>query len=69
LSPGQGYEKVSRPTQGGLYCNSGHLNSSTWFVMSELLGNKDARLFDGSMHEWTKDPARPASRKWENLIG
>lgn len=48
------------------YCNSGHLGSSAWFVASELLGNKDARLFDGSMHEWTKDASRPVTRKWEN---
>lgn len=47
------------------YCNTGHLASGAWFVQSELLGNKQARLFDGSMHEWTKDPNRPLSRKWE----
>lgn len=35
------------------YCNSGHLASGGWFVLSELLGNKDAKLYDGSMHEWT----------------
>lgn len=35
------------------YCNSGHLASGTWFVMSELLGNKKVKVYDGSMHEWT----------------
>lgn len=35
------------------YCNSGHLASGPWFVESEILGNKSARLYDGSMHEWT----------------
>lgn len=35
------------------YCNSGHLASGPWFVASEVLGNKSARLYDGSMHEWT----------------
>jgi len=35
------------------YCNSGHLASGPWFVMSELLGHKNARLYDGSMHQWT----------------
>jgi thiosulfate/3-mercaptopyruvate sulfurtransferase len=35
------------------YCNSGHLSSGPWFVMSELLGHKNARLYDGSMHQWT----------------
>lgn len=35
------------------YCNSGHLASGGWFIMSELLGNKNVKLYDGSMHEWT----------------
>ncbi|HZX29239.1 MAG TPA: rhodanese-like domain-containing protein [Telluria sp.] len=35
------------------YCNSGHLSSGPWFVLSELLGNTKARLYDGSLHEWT----------------
>lgn len=35
------------------YCNSGHLASGGWFVMHELMGNKNTRLYDGSMHEWT----------------
>lgn len=35
------------------YCNSGHLASGPWFVMSELLGMRNARLYDGSMHQWT----------------
>lgn len=47
------------------YCNTGHLASGPWFVISELLGNSKARLYDGSMHEWTKSSSRPLSRKWE----
>lgn len=35
------------------YCNSGHLASGPWFILSEVLGDKQARLYDGSMHEWT----------------
>ncbi len=41
------------------YCNSGAVSAATWFVLSEILGNKQARHYDGSMHEWTKDPSRP----------
>lgn len=42
------------PNAGSIsYCNSGHLSSGPWFVMSELLGNKNAKLYDGSLHEWT----------------
>jgi thiosulfate/3-mercaptopyruvate sulfurtransferase len=40
------------------YCNSGHLGSGTWFVMHELLGNKNAALYDGSMHAFTKNEDR-----------
>lgn len=38
-----------------LFCNTGHWASVNWFVASELLGMKDARLYDGSMAEWTAD--------------
>ncbi|MCG6937855.1 MAG: hypothetical protein LJE83_06730 [Gammaproteobacteria bacterium] len=41
------------------YCNSGQLASASWFVFSELIGNKKVKLFDGSMHQWAieKQPA------------
>lgn len=42
-----------------VYCNSGHLSSGIWFIEHELLGNKNASLYDGSMHAWTKDSDRP----------
>ena len=35
------------------YCNSGHLSSGPWFLMSEVLGNKHVKLYDGSLHQWT----------------
>jgi thiosulfate/3-mercaptopyruvate sulfurtransferase len=35
------------------YCNSGHLASGPWFVASEIMGNKSAKLYDGSLHQWT----------------
>lgn len=37
------------------YCNTGHLASGAWFVMSELLGNPHVKLYDGSMHQWTAE--------------
>lgn len=37
------------------YCNTGHQASGTWFVMSELLGNKQVKLYDGSMHQWAQE--------------
>lgn len=35
------------------YCNSGHLASGSWFVVSEILGNPSAKMYDGSVHQWT----------------
>lgn len=35
------------------YCNTGHLASGAWFVDHEILGNTRARLYTGSMTEWT----------------
>lgn len=42
------------------YCDSGHLSTGQWFVLSELMDNKKAMLYDGSMHEWTKRKADAA---------
>ena len=40
------------------YCNTGQQAATNWFVLSEILGREDVRLYDGSMSEWTHDPAR-----------
>jgi thiosulfate/3-mercaptopyruvate sulfurtransferase len=45
------------------FCNTGHNSSLGWFVASELLGNGDARLYDGSMAEWTRSSELPIERK------
>ena len=42
-----------------VYCNSGHLSSGIWFIQHEIFGNKNASLYDGSMHACTKDSDRP----------
>jgi thiosulfate/3-mercaptopyruvate sulfurtransferase len=41
------------------YCNTGHLASTNWFVLSQVLRRPDVMLYDGSMSEWTQDPGRP----------
>ena len=41
------------------YCNTGHWAATDWFVLHELLGRKDARLYAGSMVEWTSN-AQPS---------
>jgi thiosulfate/3-mercaptopyruvate sulfurtransferase len=43
------------------YCNSGAYSSLGWFVWHELLGNKKTRLYDGSMHEWSRNASRAVS--------
>ena len=35
------------------YCNTGHLAAGGRFVMSELVGNKSTKLYDGSLYLWT----------------
>jgi thiosulfate/3-mercaptopyruvate sulfurtransferase len=52
------------------YCNTGHWAATDWFVLHELLGRQDVRLYDGSMVEWTANPSRPvesARTKWDDL--
>ena len=45
------------------FCNSGHWASLGWFASHELLGNKSARLYDGSMLEWSADENLPIEQK------
>jgi thiosulfate/3-mercaptopyruvate sulfurtransferase len=52
------------------YCNTGHWAATDWFVLHEVLGRDNVRLYDGSMVEWTADPKRPvesARTKWDDL--
>jgi thiosulfate/3-mercaptopyruvate sulfurtransferase len=44
-----------------VYCETGGQASVGWFVFHELLGNKQTSLYDGSMNEWSSDPARPVA--------
>ncbi|HEX8665632.1 MAG TPA: sulfurtransferase [Beijerinckiaceae bacterium] len=41
------------------FCNTGQAAATNWFVLAELLGRRDVRLYDGSMSEWTQDERRP----------
>jgi thiosulfate/3-mercaptopyruvate sulfurtransferase len=52
------------------YCNTGHWSATDWFVLHELLGRKDVKVYDGSMVQWAADPHRPiesARTKWDDL--
>jgi thiosulfate/3-mercaptopyruvate sulfurtransferase len=35
-----------------LYCGVGGYGSSWWFVLTQLLGYKDVKLYDGAIQEW-----------------
>lgn len=47
--------KVSTTGKQINFCNTGHWASLGWFVSHELMGNKDAKMYDGSMLEWSAD--------------
>lgn len=52
------------------YCNTGHWSSTDWFVLSELLGRKDVRVYYGSIVDWTTVPTRPVTSsrtKWDDI--
>lgn len=41
------------------FCNTGHLGSINWFVISELGGYQNTRLYAESITEWAMDAQRP----------
>jgi thiosulfate/3-mercaptopyruvate sulfurtransferase len=61
LKPLADLERMFAQVPGGpvvSYCNTGHQAATSWFVLSELLHRPGTMLYDGSMSEWTEDPAR-----------
>lgn len=38
------------------FCNTGHWAAINWFALSEVLGQKQVRLYPGSMVDWTQSP-------------
>jgi thiosulfate/3-mercaptopyruvate sulfurtransferase len=54
-------QEAGVPTSGKVinFCNTGHEASLGWFVTHEILGNKQARIYDGSLAEWAADRALP----------
>ena len=45
------YTQIMQMSQTSAIANTDHWAATNWFVISEILGNKDARLYDGSMVE------------------
>jgi thiosulfate/3-mercaptopyruvate sulfurtransferase len=73
LKPREELARIAAAVPGGplvAYCNTGHWAATDWFVLHELLGRKDVRLYDGSMVEWTAHAERPVASsrtKWDDL--
>ncbi len=73
LRPKAELEAIAREVPAGAtiaYCNTGHWAATDWFVLHELLGRKNTRLYAGSMVEWTSNASRPiesARTKWDDL--
>jgi thiosulfate/3-mercaptopyruvate sulfurtransferase len=54
---------LAKDQESIVFCNTGHWASVAWFGLSEILGNRNTRMYDGSMAEWASDPARPLEDK------
>ena len=52
------------PTNDGQvhFCHSGNRAALTWFVDYAVMGNHEARLYDGSTMEWARRPDLPLER-------
>jgi thiosulfate/3-mercaptopyruvate sulfurtransferase len=42
-----------------IYCDTGKTATSWAFIMTEMLGYKDVKVYDGSFQEWAADPNAP----------
>jgi thiosulfate/3-mercaptopyruvate sulfurtransferase len=74
LKPLPELKKIAAQIPGGgpviSYCNTGHWSSTDWFVLAELLGRKDVKVYYGSMVDWTFVPTRPVTSsrtKWDDI--
>ena len=59
------YRALGVPTEGDqiAFCNTGHWASLGWFAASEVLGNGQAKMYDGSMAAWTRGKDLPVEQK------
>jgi thiosulfate/3-mercaptopyruvate sulfurtransferase len=38
------------------FCNTGHWAATDWFALSEVAGQKNVKMYPGSMVDWSQDP-------------
>lgn len=51
------------------FCNTGHWAATNWFVLSQLLGEPDVKLYPGSMVDWSRHggPMAHVPTRWQQL--
>jgi thiosulfate/3-mercaptopyruvate sulfurtransferase len=42
-----------------VYCGVGGYASTWWFLLTQVFGYKNVKLYDGGMAEWMQDPNAP----------
>ncbi len=47
------------------FCHSGNRAALTWLALYAVLGNQDAKLYDGSMMEWAQRQDLPIAAEIE----
>jgi thiosulfate/3-mercaptopyruvate sulfurtransferase len=45
---------ADQPKEIVSFCNTGHWAATNWFVLSELVGDPDVKLYAGSMVDWSQ---------------
>jgi len=54
------YNLAHRNEEVVSFCNTGHWAATNWFVLSELVGDRNVKMYAGSMVDWTQaDTALP----------
>ncbi len=51
------------------FCNTGHWAATNWFVLSQLLGERNVKLYPGSMVDWSRHdgPMAHVPTRWQQL--
>lgn len=42
-----------------VYCDTGKVASAWWFILSDVMGFKNVKIYDGSMEQWMNDASAP----------
>ena len=49
-----------------IYCGVGGFAAAEWYIMTEILGYRNVKVYDGAWEEWTRDPDAPVTAyQWE----